>query len=99
MQWFVQIWNSLDIVQADAAVSDAANYRYEVAQSMMLAPTTQSVEIAEILLKVFDWTDRDEFSAYLLLVYIERLTLKDVTSERVQKLLFEILKRLQNMRA
>ena len=59
----------------------------------------QSVEVAEVLMKVFDWTDKEEFSAYLLLVYIERLVQSDPTNERVQKLLYEIMKRLQNMRA
>ena len=59
----------------------------------------QSVEVAEVLMKVFDWTDKEEFSAYLLLVYIERLVQSDPTNERVQKLLYEIMKRLQNMGA
>ena len=69
-----------------------------MAQSLMLVER-QSVEVAEVLMKVFDWTDKEEFTAYLLLVYIERLVQSDPTNERVQKLLYEIMKRLQNMRA
>jgi len=54
MQWFVQLWNQLEVLKEDAAV--AVTYRYEVAVSMLLQEKI-SLEVAEICLKVFDWQD------------------------------------------
>jgi hypothetical protein len=54
MQWFVQVWNQLEVLKEDAAV--AVTYRYEVAVSMLLQEKI-SLEVAEICLKVLDWQD------------------------------------------
>jgi hypothetical protein len=46
-------------------------------------------------LKVFDWTDREPFVAYLLIVYMGQIV--GSGDEKAQKLLSEVQKRLLNI--
>ena len=41
----------------------------------LLTGTYNNLEVAEIAIKVLDWTDAEPFIAYLYIVYIENLCL------------------------
>ena len=62
----------------------------------LLTGTKNNLEVAEIAIKVLDWTDTEPFIAYLYIIYIERIchSMKVETNKQLQSILDEILKRV-----
>ena len=55
------------------------------------------MEVAEIAIKVLDWTDAEPFIAFLYIVYIEKLCLStEKISDQLVRILEELLKRISN---
>ena len=55
------------------------------------------MEVAEIAIKVLDWTDAEPFIAFLYIVYIEKLCLfTEKISDQLVRILEELLKRISN---
>ncbi len=94
MQWFAQIWNTTELDKSETAVKNAQTYRYEVAAAL-LTGTQNNLEVAEIAIKVLDWTDAEPFIAFLYIAYIEKLCQStESISEQLGRILDELLKRI-----
>ena len=85
MQWFVSLWNSVKVSEADDVVNsglDARTHRYEIAVGLMCG-SQPSIEVAEIGVKVLDWADEEPLIAYIYTLFLERVCKVFSKEERV----------------